>query len=204
MKNKYFKLLFIYVICLSILFTIALIKRKNIFNKLVTLDDKNKVYEEYKSYVPVKIEFYNKRWGNFEINEKKTIEYVHNFMNSLPKLDADEKEIYKSKLSSQIEGTIFYLNDIKEEFYIGKKLIINGFLYGDKYSEPDIDYLKSYLNEILYLPEKVAYLINENNSVELVSEKTQKVIKLTHMDKEKVKNTVKYCEKILNVNNLKG
>jgi len=200
-KRRYFKLLLVYVVVLILIICLAIIKQQKYYGKIVIIDDREKVIENVDNYIPIRIEFYNKKWGRGEIKDSKTIRDLWSFINSIPKGNRSNSEIATGYTDEEITGTIFYLNGKKDNLYIGNILKINNFVYGNMNNKSEIVFLKNKFDEELYTGKNISAFINEKNKIVII-DKDNNLKKLGNDEKVNLKKLVEKSSKIIGTNNL--
>ncbi|MCY6369292.1 DUF3919 family protein [Clostridium ganghwense] len=190
-KREYYS---IALICIGIILVIVFLVLENhekSYNHLFVIDDREEVIERNENLVPIKLEFYSEIWGKGTVSDSKIIQniwYIIKIIQENQKVDIYSESVYENK-SNEIEGNISYLNGKKDSFFLGNELRINNFSYGDYYSKPYIDKLRSYLEEILFSPQNLSELINGRNKVVVVNN-NEVIKKCGDKDKNKLKNKI--------------
>lgn len=194
-KNKYMKIIILYVIVIIIIISTTIVQFKKYNNKVVIIDDREKAISYVNSYIPVKIQFSNKKWGSSQIVDSKTIRTIWNFINSLPKSSYLESKNVLEYNDEGVIGTIYYLNGKKDDFYIGNVIKISNYIYGDINSKSEANFLRNKFNEELYTSSNVSAFINEKNKVEII-DANGNLKKLGNEDKNNLKEILLGATKI--------
>lgn len=200
-NKRYIKIFLLYISMLIIIICTILIRQLNYDGKPVIIYDREKVIENVNNYIPIRIEFYNKKWGKGEIRDSKTIRDLWAFINSLPKNSNLSITDTKEYTESELKGTIYYLNGKKESLNIGDMVRINNYIYGDMNSKAEAVHLKNRLNEELYTNNNIATFINEKNKIVIINENNDSK-KLGNEDKVKLKKSIEDSSKIIATKNL--
>lgn len=198
-KKRYVKIGSLYVIVLIIIICLSVMQFNKYNNRVGIIDDREKVINYVSSYIPVKIQFSNKKWGSSQIDDSKTIRNIWSFINSLPKNTYMDNKNTLEYTDEGIIGTIYYLDGKKDDFYIGNFIKINNYIYGDINSKSEAVSLRNKFNEELYTSSNIASFINERNKVEIIDDNGNSK-KLGNEDKINLKKLLQNSSKIMETN----
>ncbi|MFT5875031.1 MAG: hypothetical protein ACI8WT_004011 [Clostridium sp.] len=200
-KKKYLKLLFTYVVILIIIICLVIMKQQKHYDKLIIIDDRKKVIENVDNSIPIRIQFYNKKWGEGETKDSKTIRELWSFINSIPKSNKGNDKVVNQYTDEEIIGTIYYLNGKKDDLYIGNIIKINNYVYGNVNLKSEISYFRNKFNEELCTSSNISAFINEKNKIVIINENNDSK-KLGNAEKVKLKMLIEKSTKIIKTNSL--
>ncbi|MFD3158661.1 DUF3919 family protein [Haloimpatiens sp. FM7330] len=194
--NTKMKIILVYIVVILTAIIITWVNQNKLFDKVIIIDDKKEVIKKANMSIPIKIKFYNRKWGNCILEDQNSINNVWSYIQQITK-DASNKGRHKASYDSpvSINGTVYYLNGMKDEFEVSDVLKINDHIYGDRYNFPMINNLRSHLLNYLYSPNNLSNFINNRNKVILVKNENVKR-KLGNFDKERIKQIISKAEKI--------
>ncbi|MCY6485833.1 DUF3919 family protein [Clostridium aestuarii] len=170
-KKTLFSIVYIYISAILIVTILVIINQGKKYNHLYVINDREEVIAKSENRTPIKLEFYSKVWGEGVIEDNKIIQNIWNVISEIPKsgeINSYNQSIYDSDYN-EITGTILYLNGIKSNFSLSNTLKIDDYNYGDYYSKPYLNKLRSDLEEIVCSPQNLSGLINERNKVTIVN-----------------------------------
>lgn len=195
--NLRVKIIGIYAIMLLICVIIINLNYSLLYDKVTIINDKDEVVKKINMSIPVKIEISNERWGEYIFEDENSIQKIWNSINEITK-DSSIDENDDAEVSDiKINGNIYYLNGMKDNFEISNKLSLNNNTYNDKYKIPLINSLKNKLLGYLYSTSNIVKIINSNNKITIIdSNKNIKELNKSH--KENIKNIINNSIKLEN------
>lgn len=195
------KISLIYAMFLIFILFTCIVLEKSMYNRLVVIDDKEKVLQYRENSVPVKLTLYSKRWGNITVSDNDRLKELWNIIDSIPR----SKNFYGSKVKNsfdEITGTIHYLNNKKSTLYLSNTLRINDLYYGDENSSAYINRVRNYIYNIFCTPKTLSSIVNDKNKITVVDELGNEK-KCGSNDKALIRNEILKLKKITQDTQLK-
>lgn len=195
--NLRVKIIGIYAVMLLICVIIINLNYSLLYNKVTIINDKDEVVKKINMSIPVKIEISNERWGEYVFEDENSIQKIWNSINEITKDSSIDENGGTEVNNIKINGNIYYLNGMKDNFEISNKLSLNNNTYNDKYKIPLINSLKNKLLGYLYSTSNIVKIINSNNKITIIdSNKNIKELNKSH--KENIKNIINNSIKLEN------
>ncbi|WP_459996365.1 DUF3919 family protein [Marinitoga arctica] len=153
---KYYLLVFSGIILL-IFFGFFILNK--IYDKNFFVKDNDELIEKFSSNIPINIEIYYDDLPKVKLDSSDKIIKIWNIISNMPKFNYIEKENLNS-----IYGYIYFLNNEKKYFEISKNLIIDNLIYGYE-NDSNINFIRSYFEEIIFSPENISKLFNSESNI---------------------------------------
>ncbi|GAA0740204.1 DUF3919 family protein [Clostridium oceanicum] len=195
--NGKIKVIFIYFSIIIFCIIVTNLNYSKLYNKVTIINDKDEVVKKINMSIPVKIKISNNIWGSYILEDNNSIKQIWNLMNKITNDSLKEKNQVNKITEGSINGTIYYLNGMKDDFEIKDSLKLNKYIYNDSYKVPIINTLKNTLFGYLYTPKNIGNFINARNKV-TISNNDKEALKLGNVDKETIKNIIYKSYKIEN------
>ena len=195
--NFKYKIIGIYATLLVICFVLISINYMSIYDKVTIIKDRDEAVKKINMSIPIKIEIYNERWGEYYFEDENSIQKIWNLINEITKDSSTEENSLDEIDDMGISGTIYYLNGKKDTFQIGNKLTINNCTYYDSYRMPITSNLKNELFMYFYSSSNLGKIITSNNSM-IFTNADNKLKVLDQSDKERVKDIIDNSVRIEN------
>ncbi|MCY6372777.1 DUF3919 family protein [Clostridium ganghwense] len=194
--NTKIRIILVYMITITISIIAININYNKLYNKVKIIDDREEVIKKASMSIPVKIEFFNEKWGRCVLEDKNSINNIWNFIDEIMK-STSKRSDYKIDNTSPINivGNIYYLNGMKCEFQVSNVLKLNNYIYGDSYKLPIINNLRNSLLSYLYSPNNLAQFISQTNKV-ILMDKLRGKVKFGNSDKDKIRNLISKAIKL--------
>ena len=187
--NLRVKIIGIYAVMLLICVIIINLNYSLLYNKVTIINDKDEVVKKINMSIPVKIEISNERWGEYVFEDENSIQKIWNSINEITKDSSIDENGGTEVNNIKINGNIYYLNGMKDNFEISNKLSLNNNTYNDKYKIPLINSLKNKLLGYLYSTSNIVKIINSNNKITIIdSNKNIKELNKSHKERLNTKN----------------
>lgn len=195
--NLRVRIIGIYTVILLICIIITNLNYKYLYDNVTIINDKDEVVKKINMSIPIKIEISNERWGECVFEDENSIQKIWNSINEITNDSTGEENYITEASDIRINGTVYYLNGMKDNFEISSTLGLNNHIYNDIYKIPLINSLKNELLGYLYSTSNIVKIMNCNNRMIMVNS-NNKIKELDSSDKEIIKNIINNSIKLEN------
>ncbi|MBD5593435.1 DUF3919 family protein, partial [Clostridium botulinum] len=112
------KIIGIYTTIIIICIVMTSLNYRLLYNRVKIISDKDDVINKINMSIPIKIEIFNEKWGDYVFENENSIQMIWNSINEIMN-DFSEEENYITEGSNiSIDANVYYLNGMKDKFKI--------------------------------------------------------------------------------------